>query len=236
MAGRISIIIPVLNEAACIGPQIAYLQQQGGDAVADIIVVDGGSTDATVAIAQAAGALVLHHPVQSRAAQMNCGARAAQGALLYFVHADTKPPEHFAADIVQALERENQLIGCYRYYFDSPRLLLKINAYFNRFHWLSCQGGDKTLFIRAADFAALGGYDEQYVIMEEYDFLRRALQRGFHLTVLPAYAVVSARKYEHNSWLRVQVANFAVFNLWKWGVEPTRLRILYRQMLRKSMS
>ncbi len=231
MAGSISIVIPVLNEAGCIGAQIAYLRQHGGSVVREIIAVDGGSADETVALATAAGATVLHSPVRSRAAQMNLGAQAAQGDLLYFVHADTRPPEHFAADIIQTLSVHKQAIGCYRYCFDSPRLLLKINAYFNRFHWLSCQGGDKTLFICKADFDALGGYDEHYVIMEEYDFLRRAHRTGHQLHVLPYYAVVSARKYQHNSWLRVQAANFTVFNLWKWGVEPARLRSLYQQML-----
>ena len=123
-------------------------------------------------------------------------------------------------------------MGCYRYKFDRPDFLLKINAYFNRYPWLWCQGGDKTFFIKKTIFNQLGGYDEHYVIMEEYDFLRRAMSR-YRLHTFPEYAIVSARKYEQNSWLRVQLANMLVFNLFRLGVAPVRLKKLYGRMIIK---
>jgi len=230
MNHSISIIIPVLNEAARIGPLVRYLREHGSGAVAEVLVVDGGSRDDTPRLAAESGATVLHCPVCSRAAQMNAGARAARGEVLYFVHADTLPPESFAADIGASLV-SGYAMGCYRYRFDSPRFLLKINAFFNRFHWLWCQGGDKTFFINREIFDALGGYDEHFVIMEEYDFLRRAMP--LHpLHIVPKYAVVSARKYEVNGWLRVQWANMVVFRLFRKGADPQEMRAVYKRLLR----
>ena len=171
---QISIIIPVLNEAASIGPLLKYLMSNGGAQVVEILVVDGGSSDDTVHIAEKSGAKVIYCSVCSRAAQMNTGAAHAQGDVLYFVHADTCPPASFSDDIVQSLA-SGYVMGCYRYRFDSKSFLLKINAFFNRYQFLWCQGGDKTFYIRREVFRQLGGYDEYYTIMEEYDFLRRAM-------------------------------------------------------------
>jgi rSAM/selenodomain-associated transferase 2 len=226
----ISVIIPTLNEAANVGRLVEYLRAHGGAAVAEILVVDGGSRDRTRQMAAEAGAQVLDCAVCSRAAQMNLGARAARGAVLYFVHADTLPPADFAADI-QAEWAAGQAMGCYRYRFDSPRWILKFNAYFVRYQWLWCQGGDKTFFIRRDIFEALGGYDEHFVVMEEYDFLRKAM-RKHPLHVLPKNVVVSARKYAANSWLRVQLANIGAFTMFRWGAEPTKIKTFYKWMLR----
>lgn len=230
MGTDISVIIPVRNEAEHIRALIGYLQEHGKGTLKEILVVDGKSQDGTVSIAQAAGATVLHSAVQSRAAQMNLGALAAQGDVLYFVHADTLPPQSFVADIQTALSSGYEM-GCFRYRFDSPALLLKLNAYFNRFPWLWCQGGDKTFFIKKEVFRRFGGYNEYYVVMEEYDFLRRAMVH-LPLCTIPKYAIVSARKYERNSWLRVQLANILVFNLFRLGVVPERLKWIYKQIIR----
>jgi rSAM/selenodomain-associated transferase 2 len=226
----VSIIIPVLNEAAQIEALLQHLRRGADASVAEILVVDGGSTDGTVALAGAAGATLLHCPVCSRAAQMNMGARAAKGTVLYFVHADTRPPLSYAQDIRAALEAGYRM-GCYRYRFDSPSILLKINAFFNRFQWLWCQGGDKTFFIQRDFFEEMGGYDEYYSIMEEYDFLRRAMPKS-PLRIIPKYAVVSARKYAHNGWLRVQWANAVVFRMFQNGASPEEMRARYKSMLR----
>ncbi|MEZ4966463.1 MAG: TIGR04283 family arsenosugar biosynthesis glycosyltransferase [Saprospiraceae bacterium] len=226
---QLSIIIPVLNEAARISELVAYLHRHGGAALREVLVADGGSTDDSCRQAAGAGAKVLNCEVSSRAAQMNAGARAAEGDILYFVHADTRPPVSFADDIRRSLEA-GYAMGCYRYRFDSPNPLLKINAFFNRFHWLWCQGGDKTFYIRRDLFFQFGGYDEYYTIMEEYDFLRRAMpQHPLH--IIPKYAVVSSRKYEEHSWLRVQFANAVVFNMFRKGASPDSMRDRYRKLL-----
>lgn len=227
---QISIIIPTLNEAANIGPLVRYLFKHGGATVSEILVVDANSSDDTVQIAAKAGARVLHSKVCSRAAQMNLGAREAQTDVLYFVHADTLPPQSFAADIRQEIDA-GQVMGCFRYQFDSPRPILKFNAYFVRYQWLWCQGGDKTFFIKKDVFGEFGGYDEHYVVMEEYDFLRKAMKK-YRLRVLPNNVLISARKYEHNSWLRVQLANIGAFSMFRWKVAPVRIKRFYKWMLK----
>lgn len=227
---QISIIIPVLNEAERIGSLVRYLRTNGGAAVLEMLVVDAGSRDATERLAIEAGARVIHSSVQSRAAQMNAGAREAKGDLLYFVHADTLPPPSFVSDMEDAL-RKGYVMGCFAYRFDSSHFWLRINAYFNRFNFLWCQGGDKTFFIKPALFRELGGYNEHFVIMEEYDFLRRAMPR-YPLVTIRKYALVSARKYQKNGWLRVQIANIIAFNLFQFGVAPQRLKRFYKSMIR----
>jgi rSAM/selenodomain-associated transferase 2 len=226
---RISVIIPTLNEADNIGHLTRFLRERGGDHLTEIIVSDGGSTDETLLIAQQLGAKTLLAPVRSRAAQMNLGAKHAEGDLLYFVHADTMPPASFADDIPKALQNGIDM-GCYKYRFDSPRFWLKVNAWFSRYNFIWSQGGDKTFFIPTATFHALGGYDEKYVVMEEYDFIRRA-RKQYRMRTLQKSATVSARKYQHNSWLRVQLANMYVFTLFRWGVAPEKLKRVYKQLV-----
>ncbi|MBK6995913.1 MAG: TIGR04283 family arsenosugar biosynthesis glycosyltransferase [Lewinellaceae bacterium] len=227
---QLSIIIPTLNEAANIGRLVRYLLENGEGAVAEILVVDCNSKDGTAQKAAEAGARVLFSEECSRAAQMNLGAGAAKSDVLYFVHADTLPPASFAQDIQRELEA-GQVMGCYRYQFDSPKWILKFNAYFVRYTWLWCQGGDKTFFVKREVFEAFGGYDEQFVVMEEYDFLRKAMKK-YRLRVLPKYVIVSSRKYEQNSWLRVQLANIGAFYLFRFGAKPTKIKRFYKSFLK----
>ncbi|GAA4342574.1 TIGR04283 family arsenosugar biosynthesis glycosyltransferase [Flaviaesturariibacter amylovorans] len=226
---RLSIIIPTYNEAATIGPLVRYLSEHGGDALAGITVSDGGSTDDTGALAAAAGAVVLQSPQKGRAAQMNHGAALAAGDVLYFVHADTFPPPTYVADIRRALEKGYDL-GRYRTRFDSRKWLLRLNAWFTRFDLFICMGGDQTLFIRKPLFRELGGFRSEMRIMEEYEFCTRARARGRY-TILNDCALVSARKYDKNSWLSVQRANYAVVQRYRNGASQEELVDEYRRRL-----
>ncbi|MCS7037038.1 MAG: TIGR04283 family arsenosugar biosynthesis glycosyltransferase [Saprospiraceae bacterium] len=226
----LSIILPTLNEADNLRRLLPYLRANAQGYAFEILVADARSTDDTAVVALQEGARLVPCPQRNRAAQMNAGARAAQGDVLYFVHADTLPPPSFAADI-EAEIATGTVMGCYRYRFDSPSRLLRINAYFTRFQRLWCQGGDKTFFIRRDVFEAMGGYDERFVVMEEYDFLRKAMKQ-YPLRILPKDVVVSARKYDHNSWLRVQLANAGAFMLFRLGIEPRCIKRFYYACLR----
>jgi rSAM/selenodomain-associated transferase 2 len=226
----LSVIIPTLNEAEHIVSLISAIRTYGEGTVVEVLVCDGGSTDSTVALATAAGATVLNAE-RGRALQMNAGARQATGQVLYFVHADTMPPRNFVAAIKSALQ-EGWSMGCFRYRFRSDSWMLRINAWFTRFDWLFCQGGDKTFFILRQQFEALNGFDPRLPIMEEYDFLQRAARRGWPFVVLPDEVSVSARKYEGRSWLTVQLANLVVFNLWRFKLAtPQRLPAIYKRLL-----
>lgn len=226
----ISVIVPTLNEEKNVHDVINRLQKYGDCYVLEIIIVDGGSTDNTAQVAEAAGAVVVTSP-KGRALQMNAGAARAAGEVLYFVHADTQVAESFAKDIFQAIQ-EGYQAGGYRFRFDSDRWVLKINSYFTRFDSLFVRGGDQTLFVTRALFRSLGGFDERYVIMEEYDFLRRMWKSQRNLfKLIPKEVVVSARKYETNSWLSVQLANLVAVLLFKMGRSPQYIAHLYKKML-----
>lgn len=227
---HISVIIPTLNEAASIGALVHFITEHGKGVVKEVIVADANSTDDTASAARRAGATVLLCKEKCRAAQMNQAAAVASGDILYFVHADVQLLPSFTSDILQAVEAGADA-GCYRYRFDSGKRLLRINAWFTRFGSLVCRGGDQTLFIKRSLFEALNGFDEFYTVMEDYDMVRRIEQAG-RFVIIQKSITVSARKYEHNSWLRVQVANFMVFSMYLLGRSPERMRRMYGRMLR----
>lgn len=228
---QISVIIPTLNEESNIGQQIKrFLSMPRQDLLCEVLVVDAGSQDNTLEVAQRAGAKVLVSPYKGRAAQMNYGARQALGSILYFVHADVRPPASCLEDIVKALDDKAQL-GCFAYYFDSKSPLLKINAWFTGFDWMANGGGDQTLFLPKACFWKLGGFDEQLPIMEDFDFVWRAKKKQYDLQLVKSRAIVSARKYEKNSYLKVQLVNAITFLAFRWGYSPQKLAKWYRKML-----
>jgi rSAM/selenodomain-associated transferase 2 len=224
----ISVIIPTLNEANTIAGLLSFIKTHGQD-VAEVIVVDGGSSDGTVNLASAAGAVVLSSKFPSRAIQMNMGGKIASGDILYFVHADVTLPKTFCEDIGEAVE-SGYPAGCYRFTFDSPHPLLKINAFFTRFRGIMCRGGDQTLFITRQLFSLLKGFDEFYSIMEDYDLIRRIQDRSA-FRVIPRDVIVSCRKYKANSWLRVQLANMSVFVMYLLRFHPDKIKSFYKKAL-----
>jgi rSAM/selenodomain-associated transferase 2 len=226
---NISIIIPTYNEENNIGEVISYLKKYGDENVADIIVSDGSSTDNTVEIAKRAGAKAVISPGKGRAAQMNYGASIANSDILYFIHADCIPPATFVADLQNAVI-EGYDLGRYRTKFASNKTILKLNAWFTRFDLFVCMGGDQTLFITKTLFETCNGFKEEMKIMEEYEFCERARQKGRY-RILNGSALVSARKYATNSWLRVQIANSKVVQMYKKGASQQEMLDNYRELL-----
>ena len=226
---KLSVIIPTLNEEHNIAKLLPLLQNGLQNTKHEIIVVDSKSSDRTIHVASDFEVTVLSCSKKCRAQQMNEGVAIAKGEILYFVHADSRPPKGFLNDIIQALD-EGFDMGCFRFKFDSSNQLLKINSYFTRFDREMCRGGDQTLFVRRSDFNALGGYDASLRIMEEYDFMRKA-RRKLKFKIIPKDVIVSARKYEENSYFRVNLANLVVFTSYNWGVSQERLLKLYKKLL-----
>ena len=226
---KISIIIPTLNEAENIGSLISHLLKNANENLLELLVVDGGSNDGTCRIAKDSGAKVIICTRKGRSCQMNEGVQNSSGELLYFVHADTIPPASFMTDIQEAID-EGFPMGCYRFKFNSNKMILKFNAYMTRFDKLYCRGGDQTLFVTREVFEDLDGYRHDYRIMEEYDFMVRA-RKKYNFKIIPKEVIVSARKYEKRSWFRVMLANSIVFQMFKFGASQDALARTYQRIL-----
>ncbi|CAN5451237.1 TIGR04283 family arsenosugar biosynthesis glycosyltransferase [soil metagenome] len=226
----ISIIIPTFNEAINISNLVNYLRVKGGDFLKEIIVVDGGSSDHTKQLATNAGATVLTSPDKCRAIQMNIGASTATGSILYFVHADTIPPESFTNDIKAAV-KEGFDFGRYRSRFDGTDWKLKLNAFFTRFDLFMCYGGDQTLFVSNQFFKQLNGFNDTLMIMEEYDFTKRGKLAGKY-KIMPETTLISTRKYHENSWLQVQRANYTIVKMYKKGMPQAAIVERYKTLIK----
>lgn len=226
----ISIIIPTLNESDNIKKLIRFLIDHGGQYVKEIIVADGGSKDETIALATEAGARVIISPVKGRAGQMNSGASEATGDVFYFVHADTLPPVSFATDIQKAVD-DGYAFGRYQTKFDSPMKILLFNAWFTRFDLFICYGGDQTMFMQKELFQKIGGFNSQMRIMEDYDIVVRAKEQNVRYKVFKKATLVSARKYDTNSWLQVQTANYTIIRMYKKGASQDDMVTTYKNLL-----
>ena len=160
---------------------------------------------------------------------MNYGAEQSRSSILYFVHADCLPPTSFVKDIESSLF-EGYKFGRYRTKFDSRKWILKINAFFTRFDFFICSGGDQTLFITKDFFQQLAGFSAAMQIMEDYDIVSRA-KRTARYKIIQKDVLVSARKYRSNSWLRVQLANYQIVKMYKKGAPQVEMTKKYRQLL-----
>ncbi len=225
----ISVIIPTFNEAENIESLLKFLMANSALNQIEIIVSDAGSTDDTLAIAKAAGAKAILSPNKGRAAQMNYGASLAKGNILYFIHADCFPAITYVKDIKAAIEKGFQC-GRYQTKFDNNNLLLRFNAFFTRFDWMMCYGGDQTFFIETSLYKILNGFNEQMQIMEDYDLTKRAKELGPYC-IMNDFALVSARKYETNSWYKVQKANYRIVQMYKKNATQQEMTTTYKKML-----
>ena len=168
---------------------------------------------------------------KGRAKQMNDGTINAQGDTLVFLHADVFPPEGFFADIKKTI-LEGFDAGFFSYQFDKKSLLLRVNASFTKRYGLFTGGGDQCLFIKKSVFEKLGGFDEDQVLMEDFEFFKRMKKAGVKYKIVENDLLVSARKYDKNSYLRVNLSNLLLMLLFKMGMAPKKLKSLHNRLLR----
>ena len=226
---KVSVIIPTLNEESNIARLVKRMFEGGGNELLEVIVVDSGSTDKTVALAKSEGAKILLSKKRRRASQMNMGAAAAKGDVFYFVHGDTLPPINYMENIQEALSCKYP-VGCFWFKFDSPKKIFIFHNYMTHLDKIWCRGGDQSLFVTRAVFEELGGYRDDFMIMEEYDFIAKAQQK-YKFKIIPNEVLVSPRKYEANGYLRVQLANTTVFTMYRLGFSQEKLAKTYRKLL-----
>jgi len=220
----LSIIIPVLNEAAQIG---AALRQIPRAENIEVIVVDGGSHDSTTMIAESFGARVIH-AAAGRASQMNAGAAVARGGILLFLHADTRLPSDFVRVIRETLSHPEVVVGAFRLRIDSPRWSLRIIEALANFRskFFRAPYGDQALFLRKHHFRTAAGFSK-LSIMEDFEFVRR-MGRWGRVTLAPAAVITSARRWERLGVLRTTLLNQAIILAYLLGVSPARLALWYR--------
>ncbi len=225
MSGKISVIIPTLNEAQHIPVVVGSAKE---DENCEVLVVDGGSLDATCAFAAAAGARVIHSST-GRANQLNRGAREASGDLLLFLHGDSILPQHFGVPLRAALDDPLVAAGAFSLYIKSDKKILKfIAACANmRSRLLGLPYGDQAFFITASGFSDLGGFP-QMEIMEDFVFIRNAAKTG-KVVILPQQVVTSSRRWQNMGILRTTLLNQLIVFGYTLGVPPQVLTDWYNR-------
>ena len=223
----VSILVPTLDEERELPALLDHLAQLHGRW--EIVIADGGSRDATVALAHAHGSqpLVLEAG-GGRAAQLNAAARAASGDVLLFLHADSRLPRDAYASLAQAWRTEGVTGGNFALRFDGDGTFERVlGAVYRLQRRHGFYYGDSSVWVRRERFAELRGYRE-IPIMDDYDFVRR-LERGPGRTrCLPGPATTSARRWRAIGIPRTLLAWFVIRWLYVAGVSPARLARLYR--------
>ncbi len=225
----LSIVIPVLHEVENLKRLLPHLQRNTQGKPCEVIVSCAVDCQETEEVCKQNQAIFYKTTKASRAVQMNEGASIARYDLLYFVHADTLPPHTFCEDIRSAIHR-GHLSGCYRFKFDKDVFPLMTNSFFTRFKPQMFRGGDQSLFVKTSVFLSLGGFNERYDLMEEYPLIKK-LKRSTTFVVMPRNIVVSSRKYQGNSYVKVNLVNLLMFVLFHLGVSTAQLRSTYHSLL-----
>ena len=223
---EISIIIPTLNEEEYLDRLLSRLGDNPEGL--EIIVVDGGSQDATQEIVKRHGIHIIQTK-PGRAHQLNTGAKASTKDLLWFVHADTLPPVNWREKIEESLQA-GYSAGCFCFEFDDNRGVRKVNSYCTRIPLMIFRGGDQSLYITRELFNRVGCYDESLQIMEDYQIIR-TLRKYTRFDIMKPPIEVSTRKHKFNSYLKVNLANLVVFSGFYLGVDTGWLKSWYGKVL-----
>lgn len=223
---RISVVIPTLNEA----DNAAAIMRQTTDPQSgffEVVVADGGSTDDTVKICRQFRCRVLELDRVSRGYQLDCGARAAGGDILLFLHADVTLPANAAAAVRNAMSGDRIVAGGFSKVFDTRRALLnggrgKCRL---RLRVLGTISGDQGLFMRKSTYEDAGGYPH-VAVMEEF-YLCRRLRRLGRIVLLPECLTASARRFLRYGVVRCYLRMFFVTLLFHLRFPPRVLERAY---------
>ncbi len=220
----ITIIVPTLNEETQIGSTLRALQALSGEK--EILVADGGSEDQTVEIATSFGVRVVSCE-RGRGCQIRTAALEAQGTVLWFVHADTRPREGALESIYDSLQDSAAAGGNFSLVFEgdhySARQMTSIYPYLRR---LGLSYGDAGIFIRRSVYESIGGCRD-YPLFEDLDMIRRMKRHG-KFVHLAARIFTSGRRFSGPQYGRVWALWITLQILYWAGVSPYRLARWYR--------
>jgi rSAM/selenodomain-associated transferase 2 len=222
---KISIIVPALNEAegiAAVLARLAPLRARGHE----VIVVDGGSSDGTAALARGVADRIASAP-RGRASQMNAGAALARGEVLLFLHADTRLPENADARVLQGLAASGRAWGRFDLRIEGASVFLPVIAFFMnlRSRATGIATGDQAIFVRREAFERAGGFPP-LELMEDI-VLSRSLKRVSRPLCLSDKAVTSGRRWERHGVLRTVLLMGWLRLAFFLGAAPASLSRLY---------
>jgi rSAM/selenodomain-associated transferase 2/rSAM/selenodomain-associated transferase 1 len=220
--GLLSIIIPTLNEEANLPRLLTQLLQEPR---IEVIVSDGGSSDATCQIAEQAGVRIIRGS-KGRGRQMNAGAALARGEVLLFLHADAYLPANFAQTVWNNI-LSGHTAGAFRLHIDDPRWryrLVEFGANL-RSRWLQLPYGDQAMFIQSEAFFSMNGF-QNWPLLEDFEFARRLRRRG-PIMIADSSTTVSARRWHRIRVVKATLLNQIIILAFRLGVSPTKLAALY---------
>ncbi len=216
---RVSAVIPALDEEAEIAAAVASARAAGAD---EVVVVDGGSADATVTRARAAGADCVLDAPRGRGSQLRAGAAAANGGALWFLHADARAPAD-AADAIRAALAGGAAWGAFRVRHAPGSWAVRLADRRSRRTFFPY--GDQGVFCTRAAYEAIGGVPEQ-PLLEDLEFARRMLRAHGAPTRLALELRVSARRFTARP-VRTTLCWWTFPALYRLGVAPERLARWY---------
>jgi rSAM/selenodomain-associated transferase 2 len=222
---RFSIIMPVLNEEGILASHLAHLRKQCALHDCEILIVDGGSDDTSVEIAQTFGRVIRSE--RGRATQMNAGAAAAAGDVLIFLHADTMLPDNAFEAIERTFAVPGIVAGAFRICFNCDLWPYRLVAFTTnlRSKVRTLFTGDQAFFMRATSFRTVGGYPDQ-PLMEDLEIITR-LRRVGKVVLLPQYVTTSARRHEKIGLFRSIIFMWYLRTLYRFGASPMHLQRMY---------
>ncbi len=223
---RVSIIVPVLNEAAGIAGLLRMTSALGAH---EVILADGGSVDGTKEIALGMGAIVAEC-APGRGPQMNAGAAIATGEVLLFLHADVWLRSSALTQLKKSLLDPGKKGGIFDVYFDGNDWIAR--SFYRIYHWRRYLGifyGDAGIFVRREVFEEMGGF-KPYPIMEDYEFGRRLFGRGGRMAFLDEPIRVSDRRWRKTGLRRTVFVWVVIQTAYSLGYPAERLGRLYRQI------
>jgi len=228
MKFRLSVIIPVLNEAHIINRTLLHLQNARHALAFEVILVDGDPSGATLDTVADKAVQKIKAP-RGRGAQMHRGAQLAAGDVLLFMHADTVLGEEALRQVLAACRRKDIDGGAFSLGIDSGRCVFRLieKAVSIRSRLTKIPYGDQAIFLKKAIYHQLGGFRD-IPLMEDVDLMRRLKKAGGRTVLLPEKTLTSPRRWQNEGIVRCTLRNWLLIGLYLGGVSPQRLARFYR--------
>lgn len=228
----ISVIVPTLNEAARLGGLLVTLAAERTSH--EVVVVDGGSDDGTLAVAARGGVRAIVAP-RGRGQQLAAGAAEAAGDVLLFLHADCRLPAGALAQIAARLDDDPSLVGGnFRLLFDGHDPFSRwLDGFYARLRRHGLYYGDSGIFVRRTIYERLGGV-RPIALMEDYDFVRRMERHGRTCCIDQPPLLTSSRRFHGRHPVAIVSRWLWIHALFRLGVSPDRLARLYNSERRRA--